>query len=505
MDIVVPKEMQRIEQLAYTEGASEALFMEAAGKEVAEAAVSLLSRCSQTSRVILLCGCGNNAGDAYVAGTHLIQSGELEVCAIQLGDIHTASPLCQHQHQRFLDAGGAVCTELPPVQLLAEAGLLIDGLLGTGFHGELKGNFHSLVEAANASGTAILSIDIPSGLDGQTGIVGTVAIRATETLFLGLPKQGFFLQQGWNHVGRLVHGDFGLEDTYIKKANARFKLLSLPEVAPFLLPLSRDQHKYEAGHVMGLAGSPGMPGAALLAGTAALRAGAGIVRLLHSPGMQVELSAAPYELIRQVYDDQDPLSIAKTLNEAQAIFIGPGLGRSPEVFERLSRIIPLLEVPLVLDADGLNALASRAFTLPKGSILTPHHGEMQRLLGKEGKSCIDLDYLESCQSYAEKHEIILILKGGPTFLFAPREYPHICSFGHPGMATAGTGDVLTGILAACLAKGLGAFKAARLGVTLHALAGEAAADEWTGYSILASDIIEALPQSFRCLNPICCI
>lgn len=502
MEVVTPKEMQRIEGLAYADGHSEALFMEEAGKEVAEAAVALLSRCYSASKVLLLCGVGNNGGDAYVAGVHLLRDHDLEVEAIQLGEMEKASALCLQQRQRFLDVGGTVVFGLPPRSAIHEAGLLIDGLFGTGFHGEVYGDFCTLIQWANQSGRAILAVDIPSGLNGETGARGTVAIGATETVFLGLPKQGFFLDEGWRHVGRLVYGDFGIDGLYTGQAKGALQLLTHEAVASYLAAPLRDQHKYQAGYVVGIAGCSGMPGAALLASTAALRGGAGIVRLIHPKGMEAELSGAPYELIRQSFSPGESLS--DTVQRANSVFVGPGLGKDLGLRRWLLSFLKEISCPLVIDADALNALADEGVAPPSGAILTPHRGEMQRLLGVDffGRS---LDDLKQCQEYCERHQVFCILKGGPTFLFAPGEQPWVLSFGHPGLATAGTGDVLTGIVAACLAKGLPPLHAMRLAVALHALAGEAAADEWTGHAMLASDLFDALPQAFRCLNPLSCL
>lgn len=499
MEIVTPKEMQRLEQLAYADGSSEALFMEQAGREVAEAVASLVTHFRRQRRAILLCGKGNNAGDAYVAGVHLMRHYGYTVEAIQLSEIEGCSPLCQQHHDRFLKTGGNVFKGPPSdAKRLSATGVIIDGLFGTGFRGELKGDYGSIVHWANDSGVPIVSVDIPSGLNGETGEAVGPVIRATETVYLGLAKLGFFLRDGWRHVGKLRYGYFGLEARYTQQADSDYCLLTFKEAAPLLPPLVPDRHKYEAGYVVGVAGSPGMPGAALLASSGALRGGAGIVRLCHPDGMQAELSSAPYELIREPYTDATTL--LDSLNKASAVFVGPGMGTSAEAADVLKAVLERVERPLVIDADALNLIAEGKLAPPKGAVLTPHRGEMHRLLGLSSKEALTEDFLAKCQAYADQHQVVIVLKGGPSFLILPDEKTHVVAHGHPGMATAGSGDVLTGVIAACLAQGLEPSAAAKLGTYVHALAGETAAEKKTGYSMTATDILDGLASAFRCLS-----
>lgn len=488
MKVVKAKEMARIESLAYADGASEEAFMESAGEGVARLARRCIALEHLKPEIVLLCGRGNNAGDAYAAG-RLLKEGGFAVKAFALAPLDQCSELCQLQANRFTKSGGVIQTIEAGEQLnLSGAEFVIDGLLGTGFHGDLQPLYLSVIERANASGLPILAIDIPSGINGNTGEMGELAIQASDTLFLGLPKTGCFLGNAWNYVGRVHQFDFGLGTHWINQAEADFYLLTDAAMQGMVPPVMRTRHKYEAGYVVGVGGSPGMPGAPMMAGEAALRSGAGIVRLLHPEGMEAEFSGAPYELVRQGYDRLSEITEAMT--RAASLFIGPGMGVHEKAHKLLAKLLPEVRHPCVIDADALTLIAQENLEVPRQAILTPHQGEMQRLLGDTPLS------MEACQDYVEKNGCILVLKGAPTKIFAPNTVPRICPRGDPGMATAGSGDVLTGIIAAQLAGGLMPREAAELGVYLHAVAGEYASRELTPYCMTARTITQWLPRVF---------
>jgi NAD(P)H-hydrate epimerase len=269
---------------------------------------------------------------------------------------------------------------------------------------------------------------------------------------------------------------------------------------PYLPQIKHSRHKYEAGLVVGLGGSPGYPGAAMLAATAALHGGAGIVRLLHPQGMEAELISSPYELIRIPYDPKNVDEIAENLNKASATFVGPGIGRKPETFELLKELLPKLVKPCVIDADALTLLSGTDIPFPEHTILTPHRGEMNRLLQRTDHPPLTKEYLQECLTFAENRRVTIVLKGGPSFILHPDEPILVCPKGDPGMATAGSGDVLTGLLAALLAQGLTTHHAAALGVYIHGLAGEHAAAELTSYCLIASDIMFRFPEGFMLME-----
>ncbi len=484
MKVVKAHEMGRIEKMAYAEGALEEQFMDQAGASVASGVQQFLARAHLHPRILLLCGPGNNAGDAYVAG-RILREGGFVVKAFALAPHDQCSTLCQKKSAAFSQAGGHIEWIKQGDKIRFENyEMILDGILGTGFHGELSPFLREVIEEANQSKLPIVSIDIPSGVDGNSGAMGEVAIQAAETLFLGLPKSGCFLDNAWNHVGKFSVYGFGLEAKYIEEAEPDFILRD-----PLLPQIVRNRHKYQAGYVLGLGGSKGMAGAPLLASFAALRAGAGIVRLFHPEGMEAELAAAPFEVISQPFNEA---SFFQEVERASAVFIGPGIGKERRFVDLLARI----NKPCVIDADALNLLASHPTPFPEQTILTPHHGEMKRLLGIE-KGLSSRELLERTQVYAEEQNVTILLKGAPTFIVHPGEKPHLCARGDPGMATAGSGDVLTGIVVALLAQTKEPLWAANLAAHLHAVAGELAAEELSSYSLVASDIIESLPAAFK--------
>lgn len=470
--IVTSDEMSRIESLAYTQGHLELDFMDKAGAAIAE----IVCRFAKSDQIIILAGKGNNGGDAFTAGIHLLEK-KFSVKAVHPYSMESSSPLCQTKARLFQEAGGKIHSSFS----FDGQGLIIDGLVGTGFQGKAEGVLADTIIKANQSGLPILSIDIPSGLNGTTGEVRSFAIHATATIYLGLPKLGFFIGTGWDHVGDLIYADFGLPQKFIDAAKAEAYLIS--EEKLFLPTMKRSRHKYESGYVLGVSGSESMPGAAALSSLATLRAGAGIIRLFHDQGMQT--GTLPWEVIHEPYSLE---RIEEEAKRASAIFIGPGMGRSRTVRSQLSKLFALLTHPVVIDADALHFVPH--LKIPPKSILTPHRKEMEYLL--KGTPAT----LASCQAYAEEKNVTLVLKGGPTTIFHPRTRPLICVRGNPGMATAGSGDVLTGILAALCAQKVDLRTAAALGTTLHGIAGDIAAERTTAFGMIASDIINTLPSAF---------
>lgn len=483
--IVSAEEMQRIEKQAIAAGHSPGNFMDKAAEGVASITKEFIEKLKLPKKVLLLAGKGSNAGDAYTAGTLLCKKDFL-VTAVSAFPLKECSPLCRERQSRFIKSGGKVVSLVDAN--IEGYGVILDGLVGTGFKGKASGALAKAITWANNSDLPILAIDIPSGLNGTTGEVGSVAIDAAGTIYLGLPKLGFFLEKGWDTVGDLAGVDFGLPEEFIEEAKE--EALLLDPTSLHLPPLQRSRHKYEAGYVLGVAGSPQMPGAAALATAGVLRSGAGIVRLFSTPGMPTDQLLA--EVIHEEYNLK---KLKEESKRAAAFFVGPGLGRDSETEKLLKQLFASLHLPTVIDADALYFLAKNPSTkLPKQSILTPHHGEMEKLLKKKPT-------LKTCQAYVEKHKATLILKGAPSIVFHPGKKPLVIAHGDPGMATAGSGDVLTGILAGLLAQKMTPNEAAALGVYLHARAGEIAGLNLTSYCMIASDILKYLPQAFVIVNP----
>lgn len=498
--VVTSEEMARVEKLAYATGSSEADFMEKAGKGVADMVLNFLKDHPEEKKVIIFAGKGNNGADGYVAAIHLKQKG-VSAEVIQLFDHGELSPLCKVQSERFQKKGGIIhLLQNHADSKFPLAGVIIDALVGTGFKGKAEGLLAETIEKINVSHLPVFSIDIPSGLCGNTGSVGSVAVHAHYTVYLELPKLGFFLNQGWDHVGKLLAVSFGLPKTALDKAQASALLTLESSMKELLPPVKRTRHKYEAGYVLAVAGSESMPGAAILSCSAVLHAGAGMVRLFHPAGMEESLSASPAEVIKEAWDFKNMKSLFHEMIKARSLLIGPGLGRESNVKRMLKMLFTKMTVPAVVDADALYFLAENpSWTLPKNTILTPHVGEMRQLLStfdtKEAKE----DFFVACSLFAAKKQVVLVVKGAPSFIFYGTKSPLIIPFGDPGMATAGSGDVLTGIIAALLAQKMSSYEAAALGVYIHGKAGEYAAKEKTSYSMIASDITENLSKVFASL------
>lgn len=487
--VVTAKEMARIETLSIQKGASALEYMLKAGQGIAKRIATFIQERNLEKEVTLLIGKGNNGGDAFTAGTFLKREGH-RVVAYSLFRCHAMSPLCQKQSQVFEKEGGTLFFPKKESEIICK-GVTIDGLLGTGFQGALTPFLSSVITHVNQSQSPIISIDIPSGVDGNTGDVGQVAIQAVETLFLGLPKVGLFIGDGYNHIGKLSFVDFGMKADDLQKAQGRFHMLSEKELPSCLPPIVRTRHKYSA-YVVAVAGSCGMSGAAALSCLAALRAGGGIIRLFHPMGMEKELSNMPYEIVKTGCENEDAPVLTEMVR-AKAMLLGPGVGKERKRGTFLQSLVKKIKVPTVIDADALFHLKGMFASLPFPAILTPHHKEMLNLLGKER-----FDHMiDECQEFTEKNNLTLVLKGAPTFIFEKGKKPLVISRGDPGMATAGTGDVLTGIIAGLLSQNLQTRVAAVLGVYMHARAGEHSAKTKSSYCLIASDLIATLPEVFK--------
>lgn len=496
---VTAKEMARIERLAIDSGLSELDFMERAGKGVADAMLQYACKELKKKGALLFCGMGNNGADAFVAGTYLLAEG-IQVTAKLIHSSDTLSPLCALQSERFEKAGGRIQHVFQRQELpLSFDGVVIDGLVGTGFKNVAQGLLKDAIDAINSFSATVFSVDIPSGLSEKDSSATEHAVLADYTMYLELPKISFFLEGGWDHVGQLIPVSFGLPEDFIRQAQPSALLPTHSFIKGLLPKIKRSRHKYLAGYVVCFAGSPTMPGAAMLSATAALHAGAGIVRLFHQEGMDAALSSMIPEVIKQQILLSDITPLLEEMKRAGALLIGPGLGRSSDVVSALDSIIKNMHRPCVIDADALYFLSKNpSLPLPKDAVLTPHIGEMKLLLSSFDKRGEE-DLFSLCKRFATEKNVVLILKGAPSFIFSPGEIPVIMPFGDPGMATAGSGDVLTGIIAAMLSEGLTPKHAAILSVYLHAKAGEMASKVKTSYCMLASDIIKFLPKAFKSL------
>lgn len=494
MRVVTATQMSTLEKEAFEEGADADAFMQNAAAGIAAALSDYIRSVSIQKKVTLIAGKGNNSGDGYSAALILMGRG-FQIEAYQLSPIEECSPLCQKYAKKFLENGGVLhsLTQIEDFDLPRD-GILLDGIFGTGFKGEPPPLVCDVFEKINCAKVPIFSIDIPSGLEGDSGRVKKTAVKADFTIFLGLPKKGFFIRDGWNHVGHLVHVDFGLDPKYLEKEKPELDMLTLREASMLLPEVKRNRHKYQAGFVAAFSGSKGMMGASILSGAGALKSGAGIVKIVHLQDEFFDTASYP-ELIHKTFQYNQESKIDAYVEKASSFYIGPGIGTSDQMQQFVCNLLPQIKKPCVIDADALTILALNKIDPPKGSILTPHAGEAKRLLKFEGDDPEAL--IEACQNYANQKEVVLILKGGPTFIFCSGQTPVVNVTGDPGMATAGSGDVLTGILAALLSQeNMDTLSCAKLGVFLHGKAGEFAAAKRTSYAMTATDILKSLHKSW---------
>lgn len=438
----------------------------------------------------VVAGQGNNGGDGLVVARHALEAG-LRVRVLQVGATDRLGPDAQAARARYLAAGGALA---PFDRLPRDTELLVDGLFGTGLDRPVEGAWAEAIDAVNAHAAPVLALDIPSGLHADTGCVLGRAIRAALTVtFVGL-KQGLFTADGPDCCGELAFE--GLE---VPAAVYGWQLLSArridwPRFADLLPPRPRGAHKGRFGHVLVIGGELGMAGASRLAGEAALRVGAGLVSVATRPEHVAALVAGRPELM--VHGVSTPEDLRPLLGRATVVAVGPGLGRGAwgrALFGAALRA----DLPLVVDADALNLLAEGPRQLAD-AVLTPHPGEAARLLGVTPAD-VHADRFAAAAALQERFGGVVVLKGAGSIVRGPGiRPPAVCSAGNPGMATAGVGDVLTGVVAGLLAQGLGADDAAEMGVCVHAAAGDrAAADGERG--LIASDLLGPLRAL---LNPV---
>ncbi|MBD0306414.1 MAG: NAD(P)H-hydrate dehydratase, partial [Nitrospiraceae bacterium] len=394
--------------------------------------------------------------------------------------------------------------------LLQDSHFIVDALLGTGLSSTVAGPYRDAIEAINdagfGAGLPVTAVDLPSGLHADSGAVLGAAVRATLTVTFGLPKLGLYVGQGIDHAGDVRTVDIGIPARYIDDVDSRVSLITPESVQRVLPRRTQTAHKGTFGHAGIIAGSVGKTGAAALAAKAALRTGAGLVTVATPAGVNDVLEAKLVEAMTVPMPHTQAQTLAAAgldalssfVNSRSAVAIGPGLTTHPETAGLIRALVVRLEKPSVLDADALNALAGQTESLTKckvAPILTPHPGEMARLEKETTVQQVNADRLDTAARFAYQHGVILVLKGARTIVARPDGHTAICPTGNPGMATAGTGDALTGIIVGLLAQRLGSWEAACAGVYLHGLAGDLAATAIGSAGMIARDLINRIPRA----------
>lgn len=465
-------------------GKDQNVLMERAGEGIAHFILDFVSHSKMEKRVFLFAGKGNNAGDGYTACRKLLEHG----FAISIFECLSPSQnsLCAKKKEELLKKGR---DQVSFVSSIDKEGIILDALFGIGFQGEADEELLEKMDYINTCPLPIFSIDIPSGIDANTGKRGKVAVCANITLACEWPKLGCFLEKGFHHAGSIISIPIGLETHY-----KDFCLVEPAKITPLLPPISRSRHKYEAGHVVGLGGS--MPGASILASYAALRSGAGIVHLAHHKDDTASFQGPPWEIVRVSYDKKSSKAIRKLIQKAGCCFVGSGAGSRRE---DLDLFWDDYKDKAIIDADAISWIAEKKEDLGHlpGTIFTPHFGELKKLLDLPEDATCTKEVLYTAREFTCRHNTHMVVKGGPSFIISQDKPILIIAEGSPGMATAGSGDALTGILASLYAQGLPPEYALLLGTTLHGMAGSIAAQKETPYAMTASSIIQALGESFK--------
>jgi len=485
MKAVCTEQIRALDQRTIAAGTPGKVLMDRAGLAVARRAAAF------SRRILLLAGKGNNGGDAIAAARHLAAMG----CEPTLALFCRREDLAGDALAHFQEIGAVPVLELPRLEELTalRAAVIVDGLLGTGLTGEVREPTASVIRWINEQPAKIIAIDLPSGLDSDTGQVHGVCVRADVTVTMGLPKIGLLQPAATDWVGAIEVADIGFPPEFVAETPSEVELLTATDVKPLLPRRRRNTHKGDYGHLLIIAGSEGYTGAPVLCAHAAARAGAGLVTLAVPREIYPIVAAnCPPEVMPR------PLHRLGTLDDYDAVALGPGLGQATETQRQVLDWISKSVRPMVVDADALNALSRNIpllNTVRVPLVLTPHPGEMARLAGKPIRT-IQTNRWECARQFARQHRVVLVLKGAGTVVTGPGTNLWINSTGNPGMARGGVGDALTGIIGALLAQGLTALDAARAGVFVHGRAGDLACERWGERAMLANDLILNLGSAF---------
>ena len=487
-------------------------LMERAGGRVAETAKRLLGGVAGKA-IAVACGKGNNGADGFVAARYLHLWGATVTCHVLAHRTVVSGDAARHL-DRLVESG--LSPEFRPVGPLdlpaRPPALIIDALLGTGTEGRPRAPYGAAIAEINLSPSPVLSVDTPSGLVADSGYPQTrsaaewTCVRADHTLAIGLMKVDLATYPGRSWCGSVEVADIGFSERTMEAEGLYLTMPDRDEMAglvPLHLP---DDHKGSRGRVAIIAGSAGMAGAATLASRAALRGGAGMVMLGSPARLMDALTARHTEVMLRSLPEttEGTLSLAaepvieSLLTWADVLAIGPGLTRHEETSTLVRRVVTNSERPVVLDADGVNAFSGHGEDLSRPEpevIMTPHVFELSRLMNLAVEE-IEANRVAAARQTAKSLQVTLVLKGAASLVASPSGQVSVNPTGNPGMATAGSGDVLTGLIAALLAQGLGAWDAARLGVYLHGLAGDLGAEDMGTHSLVAGDLIDHLPGAF---------
>jgi len=518
MKILTAAQMAEVDRLSTARfGIPPLTLMENAGRHVAEA---LRREFSAARRVTLFCGKGNNGGDGFVAARYLRQQG-IQLSVVLCGDPAELAGDARVNYEALLKTGAQVEVVAEPSGWGPQRGqwlecdVIVDALLGTGLSGPVRGLLAEVVEAVNAARnrSRVLAVDIPSGLASDTGELIGPAIEADLTVTFTATKLGHIFPPACTRIGRLIVAHIGSPpELYEDNPDLFLNLITAHQFSRFPFRRARTAHKGDFGHVLVVGGSRGKSGAAAMAGLSALRAGAGLVTVATPESVLPTVAALAAEIMTEPLPATEVGTISsqafaygrfeKLLESKTVLALGPGLGLHPETVEFVRTVLRHCKLPLVLDADGLNALAGALEVLRECQaqtlVLTPHPGEMARLVASTTAE-VQRDRVGVARRFAQAYRAFVVLKGYRTLVATPEGQVYVNPTGNPGMASGGSGDVLTGLLAGLLAQSGDAPVAdvLSLGVYLHGRAGDLGVETVGEQPLIARDILEAFPSALR--------
>ena len=512
MRVLTGAEMKRLDRWAIDiYGMPSLLLMENAGAAAVKKSGQILNKL-EGKQIIILAGKGNNGGDALVAARHLHDLGaEIRLFLVfapeeMSGDVAVNWQLIEKKGLKWhmlRDENSFYILRLR----LNQCDLVIDGIFGTGFKGSPDNNVVRVIQAVNESNVPVLAIDIPSGLDADTGRVENCAVKADHTITFAWLKRGLVLFPGKKYAGNVEVADISLPKEAVNELEQEVFYVTEDFVEGLVPLIDWQKHKHSAGHVLAIAGSGGMTGAAYFACKAAYRSGAGLISTCIPKSLLPSFCSLLPEAIAHGMDETSQLTldisawaqIENLLDRKKAILFGPGISRGENIRDILINLLEKARQPIIIDADGLYALAVDPDILQQSKstiILTPHPGEMANLLGMPVEM-IQYDRVKIALEAAEKFNAIVVLKGAATITATPAGAVYINSTGNPGLATAGTGDILTGVISGLIAQGMEPAAAAYFGVFLHGLAGDMVARKKGLHGTMASDVLEMLPYAIK--------
>ncbi|KAA3604079.1 MAG: NAD(P)H-hydrate dehydratase [Calditrichaeota bacterium] len=507
LELITPKQSQKIDKLTIELGIEDSVLMEIAAKSIFDLIKSKFKNL-ENKTVYVFCGKGNNGGDGFVVARWL-QNYKANVLVLLLNSEDEIQGLPKKKLELYKKAGGKVLSEISKndLEILENPDFVVDALYGTGFRGELRGIASQAVKKVNSFQTKVFAVDIPSGLNGANGMAKGEVVKADFTVTFGKIKTGLYINSAQEFTGKITAVDIGFLPEAEEKVGFEAKLVTKEAICKILPKRKKTDYKNSVGKVFVWAGSEGMTGAGILASKVTLVAGAGLTTLAVPQNLNTifeenltEVMTFPFEFSTKTLTD-----FKEKINWSDVCLFGPGLGASKATRNLFLKILAELkrsEKLCVLDADALNLLAEKSdfSLLPRNAILTPHLGEFARLT-KLTKTEICENILDVGKDFSKKHSVVLVLKGAPTVTFCGSE-AFVNSTGNSGMATAGSGDVLSGIIASLLSQTKKPLEAAINGVFLHGLSGDLATKNKTEFALTASDLIDFLPKAFKKIRKI---